>query len=677
GTYLDEQPITTIQGALDLHIYDIARVEALAGPQGTLYGASAQAGVLRIITNKPDIGKLSASYTLGANITADGSPGWVGEAYVNAPVSDNAAVRLVGWYQHDGGYIDNVPATRTYGTSGITIDNYDIAQENFNWTDTYGARAALRVELGDNWAITPTIMGQVQESNGVFGYDPNIGELDVERFQPDTYLDQWAQAALLIEGKVGNFDLTYSGSYLTREIKSLSDYSDYSFFYDPVYGQYVIDDAGNLIDPSQSVIGRDNFSKQSHELRIASDSANRFRFVAGLFLQVQNHHINQNYYIQDLELASSISGFPGTIWLTNQQRTDKDYAVFGEASFDITSNFTATAGGRFYKYDNTLYGYYGLKSGERRCLPGQQPVVPGSPIVNGQPCTRLNNNVNDTGFLPKINLTYRFDGVGLVYATWSKGFRPGGVNRVPTVAATYEPDYLTNYEIGFKSSFADNRVRFNATLFYEDWTDMQLSFLGPNSVTVIQNAGNATSKGIEADITWAVNDGLTLSASATWLNAELTTNYCRITSGANDDCTLPPGNFIQAAEGTSLPVTPDFKGSAIARYQWMAGDYDAHVQGTVTYQSAFYTGLKDADRAVFGESPAYAQVNFTAGVARNNWSIELWGKNLFNVLGERSRYASCTTSVCGGNEYGAPGNGIVYTVPIVPLQVGLRFSQNF
>ncbi len=112
GVYLDEQPITTIQGALDIHIYDIERVEALAGPQGTLYGASSEAGTVRIITNKPDPSGFKAGYELEGN-TVRGQGGYVAEGFANMPLSANAAVRLVGWAEHDGGYIDNVPGSFT------------------------------------------------------------------------------------------------------------------------------------------------------------------------------------------------------------------------------------------------------------------------------------------------------------------------------------------------------------------------------------------------------------------------------------------------------------------------------------------------------------------------------------------------------------------------------------
>ena len=123
GIYLDEQPITTIQGALDVHLYDIQRVEALAGPQGTLYGASSQAGTMRIITNKPDASAFDAGYGLEVNSVDGGGIGYLAEGIVNLPINDRSAVRLVGWHRHDAGYIDNVYRERTFPTSDITVDN--------------------------------------------------------------------------------------------------------------------------------------------------------------------------------------------------------------------------------------------------------------------------------------------------------------------------------------------------------------------------------------------------------------------------------------------------------------------------------------------------------------------------------------------------------------------------
>jgi iron complex outermembrane recepter protein len=673
GTYLDEQPITTIQGALDLHIYDIARVEALAGPQGTLYGASAQAGVVRIITNKPKIGEFSGSVSAGANLTAHGDPGYVVEGFTNIPVSDNAAIRLVGWYQHDGGYIDNVAGTRRYPVSGITINNRAIAKDNYNFSDTYGARAALKIDLNDSWSVTPTIMGQINKSEGIFGYDRNVRELAVTHFLPETYNDKWYQAALLVEGKLGSLDLTYSGSYLKRQLDVQADYTDYSFFYDPVSGASFTDAAGNLVDPSQSTIGNDTFSKQSHELRVASDKGNRFRFVGGVFFQEQRHHIGQLYGVATLLPSRSIVDYPGLIWLTNQQRIDKDYAVFGEASFDIVPQLTATLGGRYYKYDNSLYGYVGFRSAGNNCIAGAR-TVSRSPIINGKPCSNLDKSTEGKGFLPKFNLTYNIEDLGLVYATYSEGFRPGGVNRRAGLPA-YRPDKLVNYEIGWKTTFADNKIRLNGALFYEQWKDMQLAFLGLNGLTTISNVGNSTIKGVEVDMTLVPAKGLTLNASISYAQAKLDNNYCRQETG-NATCS-GPGDFIQAPAGTRLPVSPKLKLTEVLRYEFGLGSFDAHLQGSLSYQSSHETKLTTAETLVFGTSPGFSQVDFSAGLQRGNFSIDLWAKNMFDTLGDVSRYAECATAVCGGNRYNAPGQGIIYRVPIVPRQIGIRVTQNF
>ncbi len=213
GVYLDEQPITTITGALDVHMFDIARVEALAGPQGTLYGASSQAGTLRIITNKPDPSGFEAKVAAELNTIEKGGTGHVLEAMANLPLSPASALRLVGWQKHEAGYVDNVPGTVTFPTSGIVADNEGFVEDNYNEAFTAGARAALRIDLDDNWTISPTVMGQTQDAYGSNGYDPSVGELEVSHGYPEYSKDKWLQAALTVEGKIGNFDLTYTWAH--------------------------------------------------------------------------------------------------------------------------------------------------------------------------------------------------------------------------------------------------------------------------------------------------------------------------------------------------------------------------------------------------------------------------------------------------------------------------------
>ena len=277
----------------------------------------------------------------------------VAEGFLNLPMSERAAIRLVAWNKHDAGYIDNVYGTRTFpswdadsGGNG-TIDNAGRARKDYNEVDTTGARLALKVDLDDNWSITPTIMGQQQKSEGGFAVDPQVGELALTHFYPETSDDRWWQAALTVEGRIGNFDLTYAFARLDRDVDVEQDYNDYAFWYDTLaaYGAYTCSDfdpdtftcaPGSLVNPSQYIQGVDGYQKTSHELRIASPTENRLRFVAGVFMQDQEHDIEQRYKIDGLSPVQSVTGWPDTIWLTKQNRVDRDKAVFGQVEYDIT-----------------------------------------------------------------------------------------------------------------------------------------------------------------------------------------------------------------------------------------------------------------------------------------------------------------------------------------------------
>src|SRR5690606_10179349 len=323
GTYLDEMPITTIQGALDIHAYDLARVEALAGPQGTLYGASSMAGTIKLVTNPPDTSGTYGSVGLELNSVAHGDIGGVAEGFINAKLSDRAALRLVGWYRHDGGFIDNIAGSRTYPTSGITQDNAALVENDYNDVDTYGARLALGIELDDDWTLRPTVMGQVQKANGNFAQERSSAvtrDLQIVQYNPEMSKDKWLQAALTIEGKLGNWDLTVTGGHLRRNTVVDSDYSDYAYFYDALYGYgvYFYDNNGDLVSPNQYIHGIDRYKKSFFEARIASPSDARLRFIGGVFWQRQSHNIEQNYIIDDIADAITVPGTPSDIWLTKQ-----------------------------------------------------------------------------------------------------------------------------------------------------------------------------------------------------------------------------------------------------------------------------------------------------------------------------------------------------------------------
>jgi iron complex outermembrane recepter protein len=675
GMYLDEQPITTIDGNLNLHLYDIERVEALAGPQGTLYGASSQAGTIRIISNKPDPSGFKAGYDLDLNTVKHGGTGYDIEAYVNLPLSSTAAVRLVGWDEHDAGYIDNVHGTVTFPTSGAVFDNAAQVKKDANTVETKGGRAALKLDLGDNWTIMPTMMGQVQQTDGDFAFNPAVGDLEVQHWFPQTVHDSWVQSALTVEGKISNFDIVYAGAYLTRNTHEQSDYTDYSLFYDTRYGsgKYFLDNAGNFVNPAQTIIGRDHYSKYSNELRVSSPKDYPIRFVGGLFQERQVHEILQDYVVDNGgdPLGSippnniSVPGWPGTIWLTDQERVDRDKAIFGELSYDfIPDHLTGSAGIRHFTYDNSLQGFYGFNStyssheGIATCF---TPFVP----FRGAPCSDLDRGTSGSGNSPKLNLTYKFDPNHMIYATYSKGFRPGGVNRngggtIPP----YQPDYLKNYEIGWKTMWLDGRLRFNGAFFVEKWSNFQFSYLGPNALTIITNAGQAEMKGVETDLEFAATQNLTFFGGFTVLDAKLTQEFCGDPTVCHD-----PGNEQFAPSGTRLPVTPKFKGNVTARYTFPIFSYKGDIQASGVYVGSRTVDLRAPAQAIFGDEPAYFVADFSAGMEVKNMHYSIYVNNAFDKLAILDRYAECDVSKCGAIA--------IYDVPNQPRTVGVKFGQKF
>jgi outer membrane receptor protein involved in Fe transport len=743
GVYLDEQPVTTIGGNLDVHIYDIARIESLSGPQGTLYGASSEAGTIRIITNKPDTSKTYGRIDVEGNKVSKGGWGGKAEGMINLPLSPNIAFRAVGYYVKDAGFIDNVPGTRdfispavaggppavaTYPNNtirpdgGISVNNAPFVKKDYNDTEIWGGRAALKVDLDSNWTITPSFLYQDTRSHGSYGFDPKVGDLEVQHFFPEYRRDRFWQAGLTIEGKVGNWDVTYAAAYLDRKDLQSSDYTDYAEAYDNLYSSvgglaYYFaywDKNGNNIDPRQRVVGTDHFKKMSQEFRVASPSTDRFRIVAGAFYQRQSNDIHQDYQITGLAPELSVNGWPGTLWLTQQHRVDKDYAMFGEASYDITPTVTFTAGGRAFIYDNTLIGFFGFgrnpgggytdsppngafssKTGFIQCFTtggqrlrdalasgGSTTLLP--PAVAGAPCTNLGVYTNG-GVIPVEasgqGVTYRFNlswkprpGL-LMYGTVSRGFRPGGINRRADVSP-YAADFLTNYEVGAKTTWLGGKLRFNAAFYRQDWDKFQFSFLGQNSFTEIHNGPNARIWGAEFDSSLTLG-GLSLTASGSYTDAKTTKNLCLFDDPTFTCADTGNGNMISAPKGTRLPITPKVKLNGTARYTVPMGDAKIYGQGVVSYQSSASSDIRTAIYETFsgnvispaaqlGELKAFTTANFALGAEFKNFDIELFIENAFDTRGQLSRFQECGS--CGQRPY---------IVPIRPQTVGVRLGSKF
>lgn len=674
--YVDEVPLTTIGGAPDMHIYDMERVEALSGPQGTLFGSSSLSGTLRLITKKPNPDKAEG----GIDITGtsfgrgEGSHGGTIEGFFNLPIEKGLALRVSAFYERDGGYIDNVLGSRTYqiddGQGGLIpygpVTNAQFVKKNFNYVETAGGRAALGIDLDSNWTVTPAIIYQTQKSNGSFLFDQKVGDLKVQDFTPDHGTDDWFQAMLTIHGKLGTWDVTYAGGYFERDVDLFQDYSSYTLAYDAFAPYYVsfFNQDGSILDPTQRYRGRDHYSKHSEELRISSPSENRWRVTAGLFFERQTDRIWADYYIPGLENTGLGVTVPkcqtDDIFCSRVNRIDRDYAGFVDASYDILPNLTVNGGIRYFITRNSLSGFSGFASATgdpTTCPPSTDPNLP---------CQLFDKTVKQDGETHKINISWKPITGTMVYATYSTGFRPGGINRRVGVNP-YKADTLDNFEAGIKTQLFDRHLTLNLAGFYEDWKDLQYGLTSAGAVGVIStyNAGTAHIKGIEGDFAFRTG-GLTISGSGTYVDAKLVTAFCPIAPSGNPDCSDP--TTVAAPVGTQLPIQPDFKANVSVRYAFPVGKVDAYAQAAVNTQTGTRSYLTDIEANLLGSTSGFTTADFALGGKIDRYSFEAFIQNAFDERGILSLNTACVPTICGA---------YARAYPIKPQTFGFRLSARY
>ncbi len=367
--------------------------------------------------------------------------------------------------------------------------------------------------------------------------------------------------------------------------------------------------------------------------------------------------------------------------------------MFGEVAFDIVpEHLTLIGGARAFQYDNTLFGYFGYglgsplgSSGEKQCnfalpvLPGAfctnlpsaaQPAVPATEGNPGKPAVPyIDPRSKGSGITPRVNLTYKFDKDHLAYFTYSRGFRPGGVNRRGG-QKPYLADFLTNFEVGAKNSFFDRKLQLNLAAYYENWKNFQFSLLGLNGLTEIRNLiGAAHIYGVEGDFVAVPVRGLTVSGAAAYTHATTANPYCgTLDPVTGDPVTVCPG-AEQAPTGQRLPVTPEFKFNLTTRYVFTLKGLDLHVQGTVTHQSSAYDDLRTIERGILGAQRPYEQVDFSVGGQKGRTTAELFIQNAFDTRGQITRYAECAAAFCGPVA--------TYIVPTRPQTIGIRIGQRY
>ena len=527
--YLDEQPITQSGRNPDPRLIDIERIEALRGPQGTLYGASSQSGTLRIITNKPDPSGFDSWAAAQVSNTSSGSNSYDISAMVNAPLIENKlALRLVGFSSEDAGFIDNVLSN----SQGGTFTNADVAKKDVNKTTTDGARAALRWDVTDNVNATFGVVFQDVHGDGHGDVNPGSGDLNQVRFSRESLDDRWYQLALTLNASLPFGDAVLSASYFDRDFRYEADATDYEFRFNQtaIYDGTAIYDFGG--DPRGFATNHETANITTFEARLTSPagSESRWGWLAGLFYSQERGHMEFDSFVRDYQDTGSFAYFssieynsfgntlaPTERWFLGRYDTELDQkAVFGEVNFDVNENFTITAGGRWFDYDRKFVQHQ------------EQPEG-----FSGD--TRLDGNQknSESGSVAKLNFTYTFDEDRMVYATYSEGFRVGGSNPLKPASILprdFKSDQLQNIEVGAKTEWMNNRLRFNIAAYYMKWKDFAVQIEDPQNgpdpiATVFQlgyvNLPTAVIPGVEVELAFSVNDEWQLDGSFGWNDAKV------------------------------------------------------------------------------------------------------------------------------------------------------------
>ncbi len=506
--YLDEQPITQSGRNPDPRLIDVARIEALRGPQGTLYGASSQSGTLRVITNKPDPGQFEGWANAQVSTTSDGGASHDVSGMLNLPLGDKAALRLVGFTALDAGYIDNVLGD----SQGETFDNSDLIKEDVNDHEVTGGRVALRLEPSDNFDVTFGALMQNTEDSGHGDIDVGNNDLEQVRFSSETMSDDWYQFSLAMNAHLPFADATLATSYFHRDFRYEADATAYEYAFNQsaiYYGAVAYDFGG---DPRGFATNHEVTKITTAEFRLSSraDSGSRWSWIAGAFYSNEKQHTDFDSYVRDYSDTPSFEYYsayeaelsgdtlaPTERWFLGRYDTELDQkAVFGELSFDVTDHFRITAGGRWFDYE--------------RHVAQQQEQPEGFSGASRLDAVRDNS---EDGTVTRFNLQYTVSPDHLVYGTYSEGFRIGGSNPLKPASLLprdYQSDTLQNFEIGTKNEWLNHRVRFNLSAYYMKWDDFAVQVEDPQEAVFqlgFVNLPTATIQGVEGELTYQAHPG--------------------------------------------------------------------------------------------------------------------------------------------------------------------------
>ena len=657
GFFVDDSSTSWFGVQPDLHLYDIAQIEVLNGPQGTTFGAGSMAGAVRYITNKPDVNNFSAGVDLdGGQIKGGGRDG-TAEAFINVPLIKGVlALRASAFSDHHGGFINNVLTTRNWA-NGTTSDNSAWAGKNYNHEHVEGGRFALGATFNEHWSASLTYSYQRQHTKGAYDEDlANNGPRAVARFGPEGRENQAKLVDFHVDGDVGIGDLVFASTYWSLPTRQFNEYSQYmenisAYSYytggdvkgsqqgfaclnDPVYGGTVVDNGDGTTHfsgapyagcnvPVQYFEYHTNPERWSNEIRLASKPGGRFHWLGGLYWEkTRDKNSGSTYYMPGMQVngaafqnyantyyGTTVSSLPPGTWYAYQTRSDyKQTTEFANISFDVTDKLNIEAGTVHFQADAKYYSPF-----------GQFSYAPTTPALSTSSSTKWNS---------KVGVNYKVTDKVLVYADFAQGFRDGGSNSgYPQscydagVPQKYVPDTLNNYELGWKTTGMNGRLLWNGAAYEMRWKDLQtliydFDICPPSSFSV--NVGDARVRGAETNAEFKLSQNWSVQAAASYTDSHLTSSRY--------------ANF-QENVGERLPFVPYLSYSWNIRYEHpLSSGLTSYIQLDSAYKGDMWNDLHvvGSNGIPRIDQPPYAITNLRIGLnpEGGHWLTELYVRNL-------------------------------------------------
>lgn len=690
AVYVDEMPYGSstalVNGAIltgDIDPFDIARIEVLRGPQGTLYGANSLGGIFKYVSNAPQLGELSARGRAGVEFVEHGGTGYNANAVVNVPLGEVAAFRASGFYRKRAGWVDANPQDLTInGLFGGSLTATSLDDENINGNKSWGGRGSVLFKPTEQLSVRLTAFAQNLNTHGsnFVEVDPDTLVRTNGKYGQTTFIPEFNHFKYRIYNATVEYDLGFASLLSATSWGKLNSSfrTDVTPAIAPVINSVVGPlspfpgglPAGNPFPfawPAQ--ISTDTLGvyqaqltgvrKFTQEVRLASPSDNVFEWMLGAYYTKEKGIIAQHINGLVLDAPSTLQDELADLLALELNSRYREIAGFANATWHVSDRFDITAGAR-------------LSKNKQRS--SQVVTGPVAPIQFGGAIPVFDDgSSSESVFTYSISPRYELSEYSAVYARVAKGYRPGGPNAVPPLSGpaldafpvTFDADTLTSFELGYKLDLS-RRVSFDASVYHLVWKDIQVFGQTATGFGYNDNGKGATVDGMEAALTLRPTRGLNLGVNAALMDARLTADT--------------PG-LVGGEDGDRLPYTPRLSIGANADYEWpVSGNVTAFVGGSFRYtgkqRAAFRidnasVSVDDEGNLIADALPQrhisnYATIDLRAGANFNGFTLEAYVRNATNSRG--------ITSL---NDADNLPQGAIQAAYIQPRTIGLSLSAGF